>query len=308
MAGAFSAFRSFAVVRGLALGLLAIMAIAYSLTAELGLMAQSKGDLAAGRASVVEHNAAIRARVRSAQSELNGLASSRPVADVEASIAKLLAANPKAGDCSVMDGPVSRSICPTVAMYRSEIARTERRRELQEIVAKSTDSLATAPAVKSADPGSAALGTYLALLGVTVSNDVLAQWLLLVPVLALEVGAALAVVLVQSVSGTPTVNANARCPIEGVPEPAKSPEIAPNTENTCVPSDQARLKIADSPEERLLQMLRERGGRVFGGQRMFAKALGVSASHINRIMHALAETGQVVLETGKSGTIVKLAA
>ena len=45
VASAFSAFRSLAVVRGSALALLAIVAVTYSLTAELSLMASARGDL-----------------------------------------------------------------------------------------------------------------------------------------------------------------------------------------------------------------------------------------------------------------------
>src|SRR5690349_16362577 len=48
-AAAFNAFRRFAIVRGSALALLAAVACAYSLTAELSLMAGARGDLIARR-------------------------------------------------------------------------------------------------------------------------------------------------------------------------------------------------------------------------------------------------------------------
>jgi hypothetical protein len=54
VSSAFSAFRSWAVVRGLALSALATVAVAYSLTAELSLIAGSRGDLVAKREAVIE--------------------------------------------------------------------------------------------------------------------------------------------------------------------------------------------------------------------------------------------------------------
>ena len=51
VAAAFAAFRSWAVMRGLALALLALVAIVYSLSAELSLMAGARGDVVAQRAA-----------------------------------------------------------------------------------------------------------------------------------------------------------------------------------------------------------------------------------------------------------------
>lgn len=51
VASVLSAFRDLAIVRGTALALLAVVAVAYSLTAELSLMATARGDLVAQRAA-----------------------------------------------------------------------------------------------------------------------------------------------------------------------------------------------------------------------------------------------------------------
>jgi CHASE1-domain containing sensor protein len=45
-----------AIIRGVALSILAAVAIAYSLTSELALVASTRGDIAAKRASVIEQN------------------------------------------------------------------------------------------------------------------------------------------------------------------------------------------------------------------------------------------------------------
>jgi hypothetical protein len=62
--------------------------------------------------------------------------------------------------------------------------------------------------VKTGDPGSAALATYLAMLGLHVSARRLSDLLVLVSVVSSELGAALGLLLVQSVGGghnTPSV-------------------------------------------------------------------------------------------------------
>jgi hypothetical protein len=80
VAAAFSALGSWAVIRGLALSLLAVVAIGYGLTSELSLVASTRGDLAARRASVIELADSRHARIAAARSELATLAPSRPVA------------------------------------------------------------------------------------------------------------------------------------------------------------------------------------------------------------------------------------
>jgi hypothetical protein len=204
VAATLAAFRAWAILRGLMLALLAVAAIAFSLTSELALIGGTRSDLAAKRASVVERNETRRARLQDVRSELSSLAQSRPVAEIETDVAKLLADNPRAGDCHVMDGPVSRSVCPQVAALNGEIARTQRRGELQADIVKLTDAMpATAP-VGAADPASSALSTYLAVFGVHIPASAIAEWLVLIPVLALELGAALAAVLVGAVgAGSP---------------------------------------------------------------------------------------------------------
>ena len=104
------------------------------------------------------------------------------------------AQNPKAGDCKRLDNPSARWVCPKVATLNGEAARTKRRVDLQAVVDAKADQLATAGAVRVADPGSNSLSTYLAALGWTVPAGLLSDWLVLVPVLALELGAALAFV------------------------------------------------------------------------------------------------------------------
>ncbi len=71
----------------------------------------SRVDLAGARgAEAAAHERAI-ASYHDTHVALSAIPASRPVPELEASIAGLLA-DPRAGDCSTMDGPVSRRVCP----------------------------------------------------------------------------------------------------------------------------------------------------------------------------------------------------
>lgn len=335
VASAFSAFRSWAVVRGAALALLALVAIAYSLTAELQLVATSRGDVVARREATIEQRDDRRDSVKAARAELATLAPSRSVAEVQADVVKVLADNPKAGDCSKLDGPVSRFVCPQVATLRGEIARAERRAELQGLIGKATNQpAATAAAVKNADPGSTALATYLATIGISVSATRLTDWLVLVPVIALELGAALALLLVQSVSsgqaaGVATGQQTASVTEQKADTGSDTQSAQPDTESRAPASEpgekrtpqQARKRTrkkggkggpgGQSGKRRLgnvVDLLKARGGQIKGGQREIAKALRLSKSRVNEMLHEAAAAGIVRLATSRSGTTVALTA
>lgn len=98
-------------------------------------------------------------------------------------------------------------------------------------------------AVQDADPLAAALAAYLGALGFSFEPDGLSPWLLLVPVLFLELGSALGVVLVRSlsegghvrsmgagVSGNGPPNVSGPSAVEPA-EPAVRSEQTPDTPN-----------------------------------------------------------------------------
>jgi hypothetical protein len=66
-------------------------------------------------------------------------------------------------------------------------------------------SIPLAHQVTVADPGAASLAVYLAAIGIAISAETVATWLNLVPVIALELGSALAGILMASVSPRVTV-------------------------------------------------------------------------------------------------------
>ena len=176
---AFQALGSLAILRGLSLALLGLVAVAYSLTAELALVSGSRGDLASQRASETFQAKANQDRYQRAKRELDTLKPARPVQELEA----------------MRDG-WKRAYPNQPWVLEAELARAKKRVELEGVLQANTTGVST----KVADPASTALATYLGALGIVVSIEIIAQWLNLVPVLALELGSALALVLVASIA------------------------------------------------------------------------------------------------------------
>jgi hypothetical protein len=343
VASALSSFRSWAVIRGLLLAALAIVGVGFSLTAELQLVASLRGDVVAKREAAIEQHGDRRERVKAARAELVSLVPARTVEEAQADIAKLLADNPKAYNCrNATANPTARYVCPKVAVFNGEIARAKRRGELQGVIDLGTDGTNSAGTVKNGDPGSSVVVTYLAALGVNVSATRLSDWLTLVPVAALELGAALALVLVQAVAGVQTGQEMPR-QIEQKPDApdqgkaAQSQTASPDTKShacsgvpvSAPPSPTTKKRTRHKTQKRtrgkggegsgggqsgrrrlgnVVDLLKARGGRIEDGQRGIAKTLGLSKSRVNEVLHELAAAGVVRLATSRAGTMVALAA
>jgi CRP-like cAMP-binding protein len=125
--------------------------------------------------------------------------------------------------------------------------------------------------------------TFLAALGVSASESVVAQWLALIPVLAIEIGSALAGVLVSSLSHLRVTT------IEAVPVP-------------LLPSNTERDKVASQ----LLSHLRANGGALLGSHRVLARELGADRNTVSRALNSLEESGLVAVATSKAGTALRL--
>ena len=160
IASAFTQFRQFRVFTAAAITLVGLLAVAYSLQSELTFMSLTRGDLAAERSG--ERDAAQRAaeRYERLQTELSAL---KPASSKERD----------------MDAYLARRSALSADLRQAEQDRRQ------------------APAVASPDPGATALATYAQALGVRVDAQTLGLFLPLVGVLALELGAAFSVVLVE---------------------------------------------------------------------------------------------------------------
>jgi hypothetical protein len=250
--------------------------VAYSLTSELSLVSMTRGDLAAERQA--EGNAAKGEREahQRIESELAQIGYVRPSAAIRSELTTLLA-NPKLNNCDGWLETIKlRTMCiEQIAPLRTELAEAERKEKLEAGLPTSREPQAE----KTADPGSAALVTYLAALGFLMPADVVAQWLNLVPVLALEIGSALAAVLVQALGS-------------GVVQPAKA-------------SGSKGPVIRNDVEKRLAKEVKRRG-QIPASERGLAALLGnVSKSTVRRSIHSLAAAGLVALEASHQGTVLR---
>lgn len=281
----FDAFREWDVVRGAALLVLGLVAIAYSLTSELALMSGSKGDLTAERSKSADTQSIAKDRYQRAKQELASLKPSRTIAELEA-----LVARSRPTDCAALNGTL-RMVCrggPSVELI-AELGRAKRKLELENEIRRSTDAMAAAPAISQADPGAASLATYLSALGVTASVDIVSRWLSLVPVLALELGSALAMVLVASFDRKP------------VPTPVTQRIESGNRPILLAPATE-RDRVA----QRLLSHIEASGGTVRGTHRGLAEAVGADRNTVARALGSLAASGAIALQTNKQGSVLKL--
>ena len=57
----------------------------------------------------------------------------------------------------------------------------------------------------------------------------------------------------------------------------------------------------------VVDLLRSRGGKLQSGQRAIGKLLGVSKSRANQLIRAAVETGVLVADISKNGTVLALA-
>lgn len=217
------ALRSKSLINGLMLGSLGLVAVTYSLTSELSLVASSKGDQTAGR--LAETNAALETvgRKQRIESELRSLGLVRPSETIQAELTPLLS-DKRLNNClGWLENSRLRNTCiEKVSPLQAELGRAERKEKLEADLGKLPS--AGVQTIKVGDPGSAALATYLGVLGFTVSTEKVAQWLILVPVLALELGSAFALVLVGSIPVVPA-QTQATKPMAQAKRPTKTAKI-----------------------------------------------------------------------------------
>jgi hypothetical protein len=320
--GLFDALRRWQFGQALALMLLATVAIGYSLTAELNLMARSRADAIADRANDSGTATEARGKLAALRAELATVAPARSVAEIEALTAPKVAAT-RGTDCSayIADAKI-RTACAELSMLKAEAARRETRADLRERIEAAEHAVARAGAVRVADPSAVALSTFLEAFGVRVSPGRLGDWFTLIGVFALEAGSMFAAVLVSALrpnmERTPTQsvpalgaavtlgNTGRDTETPALPPPAPQETPSEGTPVPSVPSEPVKLAVSSDPAERMLDLLRQRGGNVFGSQRALAQLVGISAAHCNRLVRDLETAGKVSVAADKSGTRLAL--
>jgi hypothetical protein len=304
--GVFAALRSWSLGRAAAMALLGTVAVGYSLTAELSLMASIRADTAAQRTLAGDAAAIARARYDDTKAELAALPAARPAGTIAAEIARL-ETTPGLASCEDRTasayGPITRRVCAEIAALRAEGGIAAQRERLHQALADAEHDMAATPPATTADPAASALATYLAALGITVAIASLSDWLALMPILALEIGSALAVVLF---SGTRHGTARQNM---GTDDHAEAPEVSPEAVPKGGPEAASTAPCGGAftgVKAALLEHLEAHGGSVRSGQRRLAKALGTSTTELHRTIHALAAAGVIALSAAPTGTELRL--
>lgn len=323
-----AALRSFALFRALALGCLCLVAVAYSLTAELSLVATLKADQRGSREVNAELSKSLQERATRTKTELASLPMTLPAAALEAR-ANGLRSTPGFVDCAKRNdpsfGPISRRICGELSVLHGQIALAERRAALSAellLVESRMERAAGSASTSPRDPAASVIATTLAALGLNVSVGALSDYLTLIPVLALELGSTLAVVLARwQPSGS------SRGPDRFVPSSqtcrmtAGLPELGQYNAGHAPPPRSENVSAVQwcpqSPEQRnggavplardaLLDHLRASGGRLNTQVRALAATLGVSPTRCHQVLRQLAGEGLIYREASRSGIYVAL--
>lgn len=252
------------------------------------------------------------------KAELDTLQPSRPMGEIEAAITTILASDGRlsaVGDCSAtwLANVQLRSKCIDVNKLRAELARAEQRSELVAKLDRASATLSSQVASSRktvANTDAIAIQGFAQAFGWTVSIETLNRLLVVLSVLVIELGGGLAFALAGSLTAfvAPIRNAETECTkptTANQPQMPIQPIVSPSVPS--VSREPERFMLADGTSERLVELLQERGGQVFGGQRVLAKALNTSPASLNRVLHELSVAGRVVVEAGSRGTVVRLA-
>lgn len=311
LAAAFESFRSWSIFRGLALLMLALIAVAYSLTAELTLMATTRGDASAERLARASAATKAEERYASAKAAHDALPLTRPAAAIQAdidAIDRLPGIMIEGVPCGgTLNGKVTREHCPRRAALAIELATAnERQRLLGEMrAAEEAQAKTGTGAVTAADPGAAALSTYLAAFGLVVPAALLTEWMALVGVLALELGSALSLVLVQAERSYAQERSNRKR--AAVPEAVHTPPVpVVQPREAEAPSDTPSAR--EDVKTRIVAQLKASGGSKVASERGLAKLLGTSKPTARRALQSLVLAGVIAAEATRNGTVLRLVA
>lgn len=327
VAQALTALRTREWLQGLACAALALVCVAYSFASELALAAGARGDLAAQRAAAADTRGAIKSRRDRAVSELKSIAPARPADALQPLIDALKKTKGANGCIERPQVSAAREACAKAAALESEAASFKRRAELETIIAKA-DAELSKPDTQSpgaADPLASVVAAYAAAAGHDVDAEAVTPWLALIPVLFLELGSALSLVVLRATSApassqqTPpgglAVSAGQAREPDPLPMPPEEQTAASDQTEGEDKSNVQPIRPARKPrglEEQkiasaVLAFLAECGGKTFAGQRAIARAVGYSKSRVNEVLNDLAAAGEIAMHPSPQGTALALA-
>lgn len=131
--------------------------VAWSLSAATGFASLSRSQSVATSEAQFDARQGLEAKVGRTEQRLRRLASHQSATVVQAEIDGLLR-TPRSGGCKVINGPVTRRVCPDVDRLRKELAVANEAKRLEESLNAARNELATLPVVGlESDPQAATL-------------------------------------------------------------------------------------------------------------------------------------------------------
>ena len=197
--------------RAAMIGIGLLLSGGYSITAALGSASGGRTNAAAIESAAASDRARAQAEYDGAKGELAKLQPSRPLAEMQALVD---AARPR---CRIIVESGRRETqCAKPADLTAELGRSQRRAELELRVESASAKLERARPTKQANSDTAALVGYLDAVGITATAETVNRWLVILSVLAIEMGGglSLAVGMALSASEEPAGRHEARSQVE----------------------------------------------------------------------------------------------
>jgi hypothetical protein len=285
-----------------------VLAGSYSVTAALGSAAGGRANAATTETATADASKKAQEAYDAAKAELATLKPARPVAELEAIIAR----NPGAGGrCAFVNGSM-RTVCPPHPLA-PELARAKRRAELEAKIEREAVKLASTGPAKQANSDARTLARYLQALGLNTTAEHLNDLLVLLAVLMIEAGGGLSLALGMALGGSPAARER---PLSDKPDsPGRPAEVAaPGVRPVCPappvivrePPTVTVRPSDDAPDGAVVGWLRVQGGRVVGVRRL-ADAIGRPRTTVSDQLRRLASQGRVSLTPGRRGLVIELA-
>ncbi len=290
-----------------------LLALAFVIVAGLGSQHGGRELAARTDSASTGDRARHEAAYKRAAHELAALPAARPARVIENELAVILKDTRLKGCTGWLESKRLRTICvERVEPLRAEQSIALERQLLQEAMNDATAALAAAKPSKPANGDAAALQKYLALVGVSLTPDRIADWLNLLTVMAVEVVGAVALALSrqQPVAQQPAAALNVQQqPREGGTLTPQTPVNTPPALGVQTPAARAVNAKTTATIERLKARILgdlERGPRACS-QRALAGELGVSVGYVNKALKELAHGGRVNVLASREGTRLELA-
>jgi uncharacterized membrane protein len=192
---------------------------------------------------------------------------------------------------------------------RADQRRADQREKAQATMDRAATELAHTGPAKVANSDAVTIAAYLQGLGLDIDADRVNKLLVLLAVLVIECGGGLALAVGMALGQGQTERAEGTQGTQqvtqgtlGVPSSVPLPQQLPQP--SAFPSVPQRF--TETVEAAFLRMLRERGGQIMAGQRTLGRTLGVSATHINRVLAKLSEAGVISLDATRRGSAIRL--